>query len=513
MSLDADTSAEVFEVIMDGNDVVVAEEEHSPSQSNEDFLESPDTELTDDDSTVEADLTWRSDPKKSLADWTVQIVVKGSSSVTSYHVHKSVLAVGPRRSNYFASTFASAQNNGRKSSRGRGRSQTPPPSPYDNIHPCDFLQDTLSLPASQLVDYTDHRSSTTRLEVELLAAEAFPVLLDYMYSSIGELAINTENATALFALSAQLGIKTLRRKSKDFWIKDLCMENLTTYYAHARIFKDNKMLTYAEEYCADHIFEVKETLVVEILTAVDPHFFLRVVTSSVMQGDEQAALRLSLLIAVYGNIHKNELSPSLFLRLTAAGHLPTVEVKAATVLLELEDDICQTSDRMTSLKERAIAVISRNWEDACFGQAPVDKKDPDLTDGKAVLLPRVKGQALEVFVKKTLAQARRDRLTSAQELIDLRSFKAEHKEQADREENLVKDLEAAKAEVAQLKSDAEQSAKAQKAEVEHLRQTKLKLTAEVNELRKAMALDEDMKKLKRVASGGAASLLRSKDNQ
>lgn len=508
MTEDEGNSAEVFEVIMDGNDVVVAEEEAPPLRREGDGDHLADS---DDDSTVEAELTWRSDPTISLADWKIQIVVKGSTAVTTYHCHKSVLAVGPRRSQFFMNTFAEATKKDNARSANSRHSPT-----QDRIDPCDFLADTITLPASRLIDYTDHKSNTTRLEMERLAAQSIPALLDYMYSPNGDLSIHTDNATALFALSAQLGMKNLRRKVKDFWMRDLSMDNICTYYGHARVFKDNKILSHAEEFCAEHIFEVRETLVVEILTAVDPHFFLRVVTSAIMQGDEQAALRLSLLIAVYGNIHKNELSPSLFLRLTASTHLPTVEVKAATVLLELEDDICQTSDRMTSLKERAIAVVAKNWEEACFGPLPANTEvegNPFVVEGKQVVLPRVRAHALEVFTKQTLAQAKRDRQTNAQELKDLRAFKAERQEETNREEALKKELETAKAEVAELQKVKDQIARASKIETESLRESKLKLQSDLNEMRKKYAVQEDMAKLKRVATGGASSLLRPKDNQ
>ena len=502
------SSAEVFEIIMDGNDVLVTEEEGaSAPRSINNYGSGRDVDDiadTDDESTYEAELTWRSDPKVSLSDWTIHVVAKGSNSHTSYHCHKSVLAVGPKRSHFFAATFAQAEP----------KKSTPRRYSKGGNDPIDF-HDGMTVPGSQLVDYTDHRSNTTRLEVERLAAQAFPALLDYMYSANGDLDINTENATALFALSAQLGIRSLRRKVKDFWTRDLCMENLSTYYGHARVFKDAKILSYAEDFCAKHIFEVKETLVVEILTAVDPHFFLRVVTSDAMQGDEQAAMRLSLLIAVYGNIHKNELSPSLFLRLTAATHLPTVEVKAATVLLELEDDICQTSDRMTSLKERALSVISKNWEESCFVPAPTNPEaeiEHSVVDGKICILPRVSGHALDVFAKQTLSQAKRERSAIAQELKELRVFKAEHQEEADREDKLKKELDAARAELAEMKETHEKLLKAHKLETEGLRQAKIRLQAEVTELRRSQALEEDMKKLKRVAQGGASSMLRSKDS-
>jgi hypothetical protein len=491
--------ADVFEIIMDGNDVVVTEE-NGPSRLNESY--GAELVESDDESLNEEELTWRADPKESLSDWTIQVVSKGSATPTSYHCHKSVLAVGPRRSIYFASTFASS---GKVSQKKHQQTAGDPSLDHSDM----------TVVGSQLSDYTDHQSSTTRFEVERLAAKAFPALLDYMYSTKGKLDIDTENATALFALSAQLGIKSLRRKVKDFWMKDMTMENLTTYYGHARVFKDSKILGFAEDYCAKHIFEVKETLVVEILTAVDPHFFLRVVSSSIMKGDEQAAMRLSLLIAVYGNIHKNELSPSMFLRLTAAGHLPTVEVKAATVLLELEDDICDSADRMTSLKERAIKVISKNWEDACFTTAPANPEpdqDPFIVDDKICILPRVRVDAMEVFAKQTLAQAKRDRASSAQELKELRAFKAERIAEVELVERLTKELETAKAEIDKLKEANEELRKASKMETDSLRQAKMKLQSELSDLKKVQALQDDMLKLKQVASGGAKSLLRAKDN-
>lgn len=492
--------ADVFEVIMDGRDVMVTEE-NGPSQLDESY--GAELAESDDESAAEEELTWRADPKESLSDWTIQVFSKGSSTPTSYHCHKSVLAVGPRRSTYFASTFASpGKMSQKKQHQAAGDSSL------------DHSDTTVA--GSQLTDFTDHQMSTTRFEIERLAAKAFPALLDYMYSTKGKLDITTDTATALFALSAQLGIKSLRRKVREFWMKDLSMENLSTYYGHARVFKDSKILGYAENYCARHIFEVKETLVVEILTAVDPHFFLRVVSSTAMKGDEQAAMRLSLLIAVYGNIHKSELSPSMFLRLTAAGHLPTVEVKAATVLLELEDDICNSADRMTSLKERALQVISKNWEDACFIPAPATpepEQDNFIVDDKICTLPRVRVDAMEVFARQTLAQAKRDKASSAQELKELRAFKADRVAEVELVEKLSKELDAAKAEVEMLKEANEELRKASKTETDSLRQTKMKLQTELSELKKAHALQDDMLKLKQVANGGAKSLLRPKDNQ
>ena len=72
--------------------------------------------------------------------------------------------------------------------------------------------------------------------------------------------------------------------------------------------------------------------------------------------------------------------------------------------------------------------------------------------------------------------------------------------------------EAARAEIAEIKETHEKIEKVHRSEVENLRQAKSRLQSEVSELRKAQAIQDDMMKLKRVANGGASSLLRSKDN-
>jgi hypothetical protein len=56
-------------------------------------------------------LSWRKNPETSFSHWTLEIVhtssASGSSSIVVdvYHVHKCILAFGPRRSDYFAALF------------------------------------------------------------------------------------------------------------------------------------------------------------------------------------------------------------------------------------------------------------------------------------------------------------------------------------------------------------------------------------------------------------------------
>jgi hypothetical protein len=93
---------------------------------------------SDDEPPEEAVLCWKMDPTKSLSDWTIEIVSKpnGKTRVDTYHCHKNILAVGPRHSEYFAHLLQSGDR------------------------------------------FTEGQSNTSRIELETLAAQTFPVLLD-----------------------------------------------------------------------------------------------------------------------------------------------------------------------------------------------------------------------------------------------------------------------------------------------------------------------------------------------
>lgn len=58
-------------------------------------------------------LSWRQHPSESFSDWTIEVLeeditkAQQTSEVSVYHVHRRVLAVGPKKSDYFANIFKS----------------------------------------------------------------------------------------------------------------------------------------------------------------------------------------------------------------------------------------------------------------------------------------------------------------------------------------------------------------------------------------------------------------------
>ena len=104
------------------------EDPPSPSTSDDDEREDG----------MESCLDWRMKAKESHSDWTIEILVNGKSHCI-YPVHKVALSFGSNRSEYFVRLF-------------------------------------------QNESCSEHKTSTSRIEMEEPAAQAFPIMLDYLYS-------------------------------------------------------------------------------------------------------------------------------------------------------------------------------------------------------------------------------------------------------------------------------------------------------------------------------------------
>ena len=96
-------------------------------------------------------LSWRQPPSESFSDWTIEVFYEDITKPSGighehYYVHRRVLAVGPKRSNYFA-----------------------------NIFKCNAA------------------GNWNRLELNKREAAAFPMILDFVYADV-EFDMDTEKA-------------------------------------------------------------------------------------------------------------------------------------------------------------------------------------------------------------------------------------------------------------------------------------------------------------------------------
>ena len=259
-------------------------------------------------------LDWRMDPEESHSDWTIEIVVAGEPHAT-YHVHKVLLSVGCTKSEYFARLFSNK-------------------------------------------DLKEHETNTSRIELEELAARAFPVMLDFVYSlwDDDKPLITHENAVALHYLGGYFEVRRLRKKASAFWIQTMSPDQLGIYFEHAKLFRDEKAYQAVIEKCWRSVESIEENS--HLMEVSDAKFWLDVLKQN--QGIRDPAL--STLISAFCSKRKDQLDAETFLKLTADTLLPEISPEVAIHLLKLEKTIVQTSDAPTSgltcLQERAVEALS-----------------------------------------------------------------------------------------------------------------------------------------------------------
>jgi hypothetical protein len=179
------------------------------------------------------------------------------------------------------------------------------------------------------------------------------------------------------------------------------MDNLMVYYTHARLFDDPDVLQHASQVLAASILDMEEKMVIYFLTSLDAEFYLMVLQLLTQQehttDDDTLSIRLSLLVAIYCNLHRDELSTQLtmFERLTDEKLIPILDVKAAQVLLDIEQELKDDST-LTSLKNRCIDIVSHHWNTALLSSK----------DQETICIPPLNGEALRHFTLLALTRAK-----------------------------------------------------------------------------------------------------------
>lgn len=311
---------------LDGDDTVDGGSSTAQTPVNDDGMFDFDDDFADelDEPEKEEILTWRLDPAQSLSDWTIVVKSRESETSNSYHVHKNILAVGPRKSEYFVNVF-------------------------------------------RMIGRAGDQSSSTTTEVVLgeVAAKVFPQLLDFMYSVDGELDVSTARACGLRHLAQFFGVRALHKRVMDFIQKDLSMTTIVTYYIDVCSLRDEKLLLNIAKFCSKNIMKVDTAF--PLVEVMDPFFFSKILTSQYINSKEKR-YHTSLLVAEYCRINKKRMDSKRFMMLTDEVSLPVVHYSAALALMEMEADIVVTTSleslmEMTSLQNRCIKDLSTHWRD------------------------------------------------------------------------------------------------------------------------------------------------------
>lgn len=206
-------------------------------------------------------------------------------SETEYHVHKALLSVGPRRSEYFATLFK-------------------------QTHLAEFS------------------SSTSRLSLPGSAADSFPNILDYIYAD-KPIAFTPKNATAIRHLAHYFGMRSLWKCASKFIKEDFSLDTAATYLSEALQYHDEKLECAAIDILAERIEEVHRKHLVKL----HPSSFERVVTSPKLKCRSK---KLSEIVLKYCQIRGGDgVDMALLMKWTKHDRMPSVSRKAALPLLKI----------------------------------------------------------------------------------------------------------------------------------------------------------------------------------
>ena len=195
-------------------------------------------------------LHWSQDPAESLSDWTVELRLQTSYPAARthsedvavavqvrFHCHSNILGVGPASSEYFARIFRSGA-------------------------------------------FAEDNKRTSVIELPFTAAQAFPVLLDFMYDCAGAgsegLKATNGNAVALLHLSNYFAVRKAHEAVTVFIAGNLTYKTAIGYLLEAETYTLDKVSAVAIRALA---FNAEHVLVGDFDLIAPPELFLRIVQS------------------------------------------------------------------------------------------------------------------------------------------------------------------------------------------------------------------------------------------
>ena len=304
-----------------GNPVSVMDTMHKRESKKGNHYFDVDEDDWEEDNESEDPLSWSLDEPSTFCDWTIEVVhLHNASSISSsvhkhghgrerrpsisrpssnasslsrsssnvrvetYHVHKAILSVGPRRSEYFATLFKQSH-------------------------------------------LSEHATSTSHINLEVSAAEAFPGVLDYIYSD-KKIKFTSKNATAVRHLAHYFGIRPLWKYASVFIKGDFGLETAATYLSEAMLYHDEKLEQASIDILAEHIEEVSR----RALTKLPPSSFERIVTSPHLKCRSK---KLSDIVLKYCQTQGDAVDMPLLMKWTKYERMPSVSRKAALPLLKI----------------------------------------------------------------------------------------------------------------------------------------------------------------------------------
>ena len=259
-------------------------------------------------------LSWRGDPLLTHSDWTVVVATNEFDSRT-YHVHKSILSVGPRSSHYFANLFLEQGQH------------------YNQSH-------------------------TTRIELDEQDADSFPLLLDFMYNTgkqdssdddslslvVGD-DFTTSNAVSLRHLARVFDCEGLMLAVNKFIQRDLSLKTGPLYLTQAYLYQDERLVESAKRLCIENFTHLEPRAMTRLPLTLFRSIIMSVIerskTSLHVQDDDETILscQVSEVVCQYFEKHPKSLTVKLLLELTDEKIMPKIASEPAIGFTALARDL------------------------------------------------------------------------------------------------------------------------------------------------------------------------------
>ncbi len=273
-------------------------------------------------------LDWRQNPNISLSDWTV-VVYDGKESAV-YHIHKSEVGFGPRRSKFLAAKFDEDEH----------------------------------------ADVTD---PNTEVYLPTRAAALFPEFLDYVYSDT--LQLTTRNVLALKHLANHFDVRALYKKTDSFVQSDLNLKTAPTYCTEADLVLDEDVQKKAVQLMAESFGRMDMT----VITQLPAKMFKEVLSSPHLDVESEF---LSNKVAQFMRFTDgNAISDEMLFMLTHPQIMPMISSDEAFFFLNWGLKYPQVLDEGgdASLRNRCIEAVARSWMTTLAG--PIATLRPEAATG------------------------------------------------------------------------------------------------------------------------------------
>ena len=271
-------------------------------------------------------LNWRDDPESNFSDWIIEIASENHAAaktthVDVYHVHKTILAFGARRCDYFTKLFQS----------------------------CD--------------KFIEGQKSRSRIVLEASAAEAFPVMLDYMYQLVGPyhgdfyqlFYKHPQMAASLYYLGDYFRNQRLLTVVLEYFKALNKMKHFYTHYKQAKLFHCEAILGILAEKGVEHFWTVCDEI-----DNTDVQFVANLFAYSYPRPSNEASHRMSMCLAEVCEKNVETLDENTFTKITNS--CPIMSVKTALRLAIVEGRIRKGKDGPTPFKTRCLLLLKKSWK-------------------------------------------------------------------------------------------------------------------------------------------------------